>query len=125
MPQSESILPLLVLCCKPLTDRSHPSNPLLAAPRTPCCPPALPPPFCSTLSSFLSILFSFLLVFQSPFSLLDSLISISSLSFSSLHPAAFTKALFLSIHWRLVWSRTHARCSALRDRLTAHWGKTR
>ncbi len=49
MPQSESILPLLVLCCKPLTDRSHPSNPLLAAPRTPCCPPALPPPFCSTL----------------------------------------------------------------------------
>lgn len=82
----------------------------------------------SVLLSQASLLFSpfyllSLLYFSLLFSSLESLISICSLYFLSLHPAAATKALFLSVHWRLVWNRTHARCSALRDRLTAHWGK--
>lgn len=112
----------------PLTDCSHPLNPHLAALRTPptpsCCRPTLPPFSLPTLLSFLlTLLFSSCsLVYF--FILLDS-ISVSSFSFPSLHPAATTKALFLSIHWRLVWSRTHARCSALRDRLAAHWGESK
>lgn len=127
MPQSESILPILMQCGRQSTHRS-----LTSFEPPPCSsqdPLRSPGPATTLLSYSLKLplhpsIFIPSCISAPFFPLLDSLISISSLSFPPLHPAAVTKALFLPIHWRLVWSRTHARCSALRDRLTAHWGES-
>lgn len=102
-------------------------TPSLQLPGPPAVARALPPPLPSNslkLSSSVHPSISFpSCISVSFYPFLAPLISISSLSLPSLHPAAVTKALFLSVRWRLVWSRTHARCSALRDRLTAHRGE--